>query len=807
MSILARFANTRTIGEMAEMEKRTLTSSAFVPPPQVGVVDDYLGVHRAMACMTVLACVRVLADTIASLPWKAYKRDSQGVPKEIKPQPAILRNPFPGFDLYQWKWMVIASMALRGNSYHLITSRDRQGYPTSLLPLHPDIVFLERRPDIVMWFDPVYRVMGEAVPTKDMIHIRRFTMPGEPWGLSPIKQAAVAIGMSLGAEEYGYRYFKESANPSGLLMTDQDLDENAVKRQQKNWIASHGGRRLPAVLTSGFKWQNLSIKPEEAQFLECVAPDTLIDMADGTRIPARDVRVDDEVAAWNGSKLESARVAAVGKPPIKTLVRVTTARGRSLICTTDHPILGLRRLRTPGGRPLPTEGEWLPAGTLEVGQYVRVALGTLVEETQFSPLTAYFLGAMVGDGYIRRGSCAWSSGDAGVTERMSQAVESLGGSLQYRDRYDYDILTGGSGRRGSIIRALLNESGLVGSHAGDKFVPDIVTAAGPVAWRAFLSAYMDADGSVRDPAGRQKPAAYWSSASRELLEGCQHLLALLGINSAIYPGPHHGLYVMGAGDLSALAAQLDLAHPEKRRRLAGYLGATSRYRSVNAEYDRVTQVEQLGPGETVGIEIAGLHTHVTNGIISHNTRQFQRSEICLMYGVPPILIGDTKETTAWGTGVEQITLGAITFTFRAWTSCVESMVSSCLPGGQYVQFDYDALLRGDIEGRYNAYAKALGGATQTGWVSANEVRAREELDPIEGGDKLYIPNKVIPAGTPPGLFNPPPPPTPGGGAPGGGSHFPMPPIAGGEDDDDDAEPEEPAPRGAPRNGRSLLMRS
>ena len=452
MSILARFAAAR--GGSGGMEKRVLTQSNFVPPPQVGVIDDYVGVHRAMSSMTVLACVRVLADTIASLPWKAYRRDSKGVPKEIKPQPSLLRAPFPGFDLYQWKWMVIASMALRGNSYHLITSRDKLGYPSSLLPLHPDVVFLERRPDLLLWFDPIYRVMGEQVPTADLIHIRRFTMPGEPWGLSPVKQAAVAIGMSLSAEEYGYRYFKESANPSGLLMTEQDLDERAVTRAQKDWIASHGGRRLPAVLTGGFKWQNLSISPEESQFLA--------------------------------------------------------------------------------------------------------------------------------------------------------------------------------------------------------------------------------------------------------------------------------------------------------------------------------------------------------------TRQFQRSEICLMYGVPPILIGDTKETTAWGTGVEQITLGAITFTFRAWTSCVESILSACLPGGQYVQFDYDALLRGDIEGRYGAYAKAVGSSTAMGWITPNEIRAREEMDPVKGGDELYMSNRMMPAGFPPAANNPPPPTsTPGS--------FPMPPIAGGENSGDgggDGDGDGGPPRdGAPRNGRGFLMRT
>ena len=386
MSILGRLLG-RGGAEPGALEQRTLYDSAFVPPPG-GIGDDYVGTHRAMAKLTVFACVRLLADTIATLPWKAYRRDSNGVPKELPSQPKLLQEPYPTFDLFSWKWMVVASMALRGNSFHIVAERDRAGYPTSLLPMHPDLVFLERRPDVLMWFDPIYRVLGEPIPSEDMVHIRRFTMPGEALGLSPIKQAAVAIGMGLSAEQYGYRYFKDSANPSGVLSTDQDLGDEAVMRVQKNWISSHGGRRLPAVLTNGFDWKSLSISPEESQFLE--------------------------------------------------------------------------------------------------------------------------------------------------------------------------------------------------------------------------------------------------------------------------------------------------------------------------------------------------------------TRQFQRSEICMMYGVPPILIGDTKETTAWGTGVEQITQGAVTYTFSAWTACIESELSALLPRGQFVRFDYNALLRSDMESRYNAHKAAIQGTFKT----INEVRAEEEMDPVTGGDVLLQPTNL-----------------------------------------------------------------
>jgi HK97 family phage portal protein len=101
-----------------------------------------------------------------------------------------------------------------------------------------------------------------------MIHIRRFTMPGNPDGLSPIRQAAIGIGMGLAAEDYGYRYFKDSANPSAIISTKENVDDEAVLRNQKAWIASHGGRRRPAFLSGGFDYKQISINPNESQFLE-----------------------------------------------------------------------------------------------------------------------------------------------------------------------------------------------------------------------------------------------------------------------------------------------------------------------------------------------------------------------------------------------------------------------------------------------------------------------------------------------------------------------------------------------------------
>jgi len=254
--------------EQRSGEKRMLgVPSAFAPGGYDGMYPDIFGEMRAMQSMAVFACVRILADTVAAMPWYVCKRDKNNIAQRIFPTPAVIRKPCADMDLFEWKWMVVATLALRGNSYHLVTGRDNAGTPTGLLPIDPDYVFLERRVNVLEWYKPIYRVLGTAIPAEDIIHIRRFTMPGEPWGLSPIGQGARSIGITLAAEEYGYRYFKDSASPSGILKTDQHLDDDAVDQAQQQWMASHGGRRFPAILSGGFDWKPISISPEESQFL------------------------------------------------------------------------------------------------------------------------------------------------------------------------------------------------------------------------------------------------------------------------------------------------------------------------------------------------------------------------------------------------------------------------------------------------------------------------------------------------------------------------------------------------------------
>lgn len=127
------------------------------------------------------------------------------------------------------------------------------------------------------------------------------------------------------------------------------------------------------------------------------------------------------------------------------------------------------------------------------------------------------------------------------------------------------------------------------------------------------------------------------------------------------------------------------------------------------------------------------------------TRQFQRSEIAGWFHVPPHMIGDTEKSTSWGTGIEQQQIAFLSFTLLPWLRAWERRLNRDLvlnPARFFLEFNVDGLLRADIASRYNAYWRGVHG----GWLSPNDVRAFENMNPIDGGDIYLQPTNMAPLG-------------------------------------------------------------
>lgn len=127
------------------------------------------------------------------------------------------------------------------------------------------------------------------------------------------------------------------------------------------------------------------------------------------------------------------------------------------------------------------------------------------------------------------------------------------------------------------------------------------------------------------------------------------------------------------------------------------------------------------------------------------SRSHSVEEICRWFRVPPHMVGHAN-TTVWGSGIEQQNIGFLTYTLRALLTRIEQAIDKDLltpaeqARGYYAKFNVEGLLRGDSKARSEFYASAL----QNGYMNRNQVAAKEEGEPIPGGDIYTVQSNLIP---------------------------------------------------------------
>ncbi len=218
--------------------------------------------------------VSLIASTAATLPLHPYEvRGDARVRVADGPAAALLDMPHPDLTPVELLELVFVALLLWGNAY-LLCLRDRVGEIKELWWVAPSRVRVVREKD----GRKAYVIDGEFDrPARDvhlggaMLHIPGMGYDGVE-GASPIRVAREAFGMALAAEEYGARLFGSGSLSTGILTTEQRLDEAHAKEIKALWKAS-GGVGLESahdirVIGSGAKFEQLSIPPADAQFIE-----------------------------------------------------------------------------------------------------------------------------------------------------------------------------------------------------------------------------------------------------------------------------------------------------------------------------------------------------------------------------------------------------------------------------------------------------------------------------------------------------------------------------------------------------------
>ena len=233
----------------------------------------------AMQIATVYACVRLLAETVAGLPLHLYRyTDKEGRGKEMaKDHPLykiLYRQPNPEMTSFSFRETMLVQLLLWGNCYAQIIRDGRNGI-ISLYPLLPENMEIDRDEKGEIYY--IYHAYTDEAPgenNKD-IYFRNdeiFHVPGMGFnglvGFSPIAMMKNALGTTLAVEKYGSSFFKNGAQPSGVLEHPGVL-KNPEKIRQ-NWSAVYGGpnnAHKVAVLEEGMQYKPISLPPEDSQFL------------------------------------------------------------------------------------------------------------------------------------------------------------------------------------------------------------------------------------------------------------------------------------------------------------------------------------------------------------------------------------------------------------------------------------------------------------------------------------------------------------------------------------------------------------
>lgn len=123
------------------------------------------------------------------------------------------------------------------------------------------------------------------------------------------------------------------------------------------------------------------------------------------------------------------------------------------------------------------------------------------------------------------------------------------------------------------------------------------------------------------------------------------------------------------------------------------------------------------------------------------SRKFQVSEICRWFRVPPHMVADLDKATF--SNIEHQQLEFVTHSLVPWCRRFETEADIKLfrRGNVYTKLELAGLLRGDLKARYDAYAVGR----QWGWLSANDVRDLEDMNPVDGGEDYLAPMNMVPA--------------------------------------------------------------
>ncbi|MBF8255862.1 MAG: phage portal protein, family [Anaerolineales bacterium] len=295
--------------------------------------------ETALQYTAVLACVRIHAETFASLPWDVFRRLVRGRERATDHAlwPLLHDAPNPEITSFTFRETAVTHEGTWGNSYAEI-ERNNAGRPIALWPIPPKRVKVKRNKQTKAL---EYHVTlpdgdGQVLARSQVFHVP-WTSTNGVTGLSPIGLMREAIGLGLAAEEFGARFFGDGARLGAVFEHPGKLSDTAHKRLVSQIEDRHRGlsraHRI-ALLEEGMKVHEVGIPPEDAQFLQTRSMQRG-EIASVYRVPPHMIGDTEKSTSW-GSGIEEQTLGFVVYSTVPRLVRWEQATQQQLFFPSER---------------------------------------------------------------------------------------------------------------------------------------------------------------------------------------------------------------------------------------------------------------------------------------------------------------------------------------------------------------------------------------------------------------------------------------------------------------------------------------
>jgi HK97 family phage portal protein len=230
--------------------------------------------ESAMRIGAVYSCVKVLSESVSTLPVNLYDLDGDlRTKKPTQLDRLVAAQPNDNMTANELWQYVVTSVCLHGNAYVYVT-RTAKGRAVELLPIPATSVSIhianQNTVTYVVTVGEKPNTREIKMTSRELLHFKSLTLDGYT-GISPISYNNAIVGGSRAAMDYANNIYTNGATPRGVLEVEGTLSDDAFTNLKDSWQGAHGGSNngnRVALLESGVKFKPITMSPHDVQLLE-----------------------------------------------------------------------------------------------------------------------------------------------------------------------------------------------------------------------------------------------------------------------------------------------------------------------------------------------------------------------------------------------------------------------------------------------------------------------------------------------------------------------------------------------------------